>query len=168
MEANFSTSTMPTPRSSTTTWQIENSEINKIAEIDDVVNKKKADDYIKLNEFITEREQQQKVQQLNYNVFCLWTLVNMVRLNNPFGQQTQSEQHEIQLNRYIGKGQVPQTHRPLHQKRSSTTCASTHTSTEVKFIKSIQTIDNNTGNKNATTTSIESKEFDDNIDRKNP
>ena len=67
---------------------------------------------------------------------------------------------EIKYNNDIDRGQVEQRHR----KRSSTTT----TSTEVKFIKSIEMIDNTIEKKNVTTTSIENKEFKDNIGNQKP
>ena len=61
----------------------------------------------------------------------------------------------MRIDPYIGGGQV----QPVHQQS---------TSTEVKFIKSIEKIDNHIAKKNATTTWIENKEFIDNIGNKKP
>ena len=62
---------------------------------------------------------------------------------------------EAKYNNDIDRGQVQQVH-------------GQGTSIEVKFIKFIEKIDNDIGKKNSTTTSIKSKEFNDNIDKKNP
>ena len=129
-----------------TTWQIENSEINKISEydniidkqknseIDDIVNKKKADSYIKQNEFITEwKTTATKNSTINYSLFFLFIDEGQqVRLNSPlvnnkrrvnstkFNSRGTSEEvkYNKRIDPYIGRGQVQQAHRPLHRKRS--------------------------------------------------
>ena len=78
------------------------------------------------------------------------------KYNKPIDRgQVQQAKYNKRIDPYIGRGQV----QPAHRKS---------TSIEVKFIKSIETIDNNIGKRNPTTTSRENKEFIDNINKKNP